>query len=347
MLSTMFGPAWPRKKVTFHSPVATEVSPELQYSSDNNSDTASTCAVVGTSNTLKNSASARSKAKNKGKEKMTTIDDSSDAAPEWTREEDRTICIRKSEAKSFVYNILYLLSFRKVLARSATDRTYHTRWAEIGKELKRGRRECQQRHRALSSHAKELGITTTKLAKLYIEEGNGGGNGDDSKSKKSSKDRNEGKTKNSNKTAEKSKAKHGGKSKDISNYDFKPEASPKSKKKKYKKRAPDSDSSSDSSSDEDEDDDDDPEVEYWAQRRYIYDTLYGGMYPDQKVLRPDRFYSESDCRVLAGLEARYRANKWLHIQADFCNATGRMVEAEVLKAKFYEDQKYGSFGSRA
>ncbi|KAI0546873.1 hypothetical protein F4679DRAFT_398945 [Xylaria curta] len=243
---------------------------------------------------------------------MTNTDDSSDAAPEWTREEDRTICIRKSEAKS---------------------------WAEIGKELKRGRRECQQRHRALSSHAKELGITTTKLAKLYIEEDDGDANGDDSKSKK----RGEGKTKNSNKTVEKSKAKHRDRSKDVSNYDSKPETSPKSKKKKTKKRAPDPDSSSDSSSDED--DDDDPDVEYWAQRRYIYDTLYGGMYPDQKVLRPDRFYSESDCRVLAGLEARYRANKWLHIQADFCNATGRMVEAEILKAKFYEDQKYGSNSS--
>ncbi|KAI0866266.1 hypothetical protein F4860DRAFT_215509 [Xylaria cubensis] len=310
MLSAMFDTAGPRKKVTFYSPVATEVSPEPEYlhSSSNNSDIASTCAVVGTGDRISNTPFERSKTKNKEKEKMMTVDYSSDT-PEWTREEDRIICVRKSQAKS---------------------------WAEIGKELKRGRRECQQRHRALSSHAKELGITTAQLAKLYIEEDE-----DESQSKKSTKDRDERKSKNSNETTDKSKAKHKDKSKDVSNYNSKTETSSKSKKKKNKKAVSEtSDSDSDSSSGGE--DDDDPEVEYWAQRRYIYDTLHGEMYPDQKVLRPDRFYSESDCRVLAGLEARYRANKWLHLQADFCNATGRMVEAEILKAKFYEDQNCGS-----
>ncbi|KAI0193954.1 hypothetical protein EV127DRAFT_504706 [Xylaria flabelliformis] len=227
--------------------------------------------------------------------------------------------------------LLYLFSFAgKVPARSMTDlRNSHIRWAEIGKELKRGRRECQQRHRALSSHAKELGITTAQLAKLYIEED------------EEDEDRDEGKSKNSNKKTDKSKAKHKDKSTDDSISDSKPETSSKRRKKKNKKAVSEtSDSDSDTSSGDE--DDDDPEVEYWAQRRYIYDTLHGEMYPDQKVLHPDRFYSESDCRVLAGLEARYRANKWLHIQADFCNATGRMVEAEILKAKFYEDQNCGS-----
>ncbi|KAI1753479.1 hypothetical protein F4782DRAFT_496484 [Xylaria castorea] len=243
---------------------------------------------------------------------MTTTDDSSDAVPEWTREEDRIICVRKFEAKS---------------------------WAEIGKELQRGRRECQQRHRALSSHAKELGITTAKLAKLYIKEEDDEGE-DESKPKKSNKDRDEGKSKNSNKKTDKSKARYKDKSKGAANYDSKSEETTSKSRKKNKKGVSEtsSDSESDSGPNSGSSSDDDPESEYWAQRRYIYDRLYGGMYPDQKVLRPDRFYSESDCRVLAGLEARYRANKWLYIQADFCNATGRMVEAEILKTKFYEDQ---------
>ncbi|KAI8951321.1 hypothetical protein F4801DRAFT_294248 [Xylaria longipes] len=272
---------------------------------------------------------------------MTTTDDSSDAAPEWTRDEDRIICVRKSEAKSCVYNILCRFHFPFLTdtasVRSMTDSSnHHARWAEIGKELKRSRRECQQRHRALSSHAKELGITTAKLAELYVDEDN-----ERSKTKKSSKYRDEGRPRDSSEAkTEKSKAKHKSKSK--------PEAPPESKKKKNKKGASEtsSDSGSDPKPDSSSDNDfDNLEAEYWAQRRYIYDTQYGELYPDQKVLRADRFYSESDCRVLAGLEARYRANKWLYIQADFCNATGRMVQAEILKAKFYEDQDGEPSGS--
>lgn len=282
---------------------------------------------------------------------MTTTDESSDAAPKWTRNEDRIICTRKSEAKSYVYTIFYqfyiIFLVGSVFVRSTADRSNHDgRWAEIGKELKRGRRECQQRHRALSSQAKELGITTAKLAKIYIEDDD-----DKSKPKKSAKDRDERTSKDNNEVkTDKLKAKHKGKSKDAANWDSKSETPPTSKTNKNKKQASEtssgSDSDPDSGSDSGPDDNDnDPEAEYWAQRRYIYDTQYSIMYPDQKVLRPDRFYSESDCRVLAGLEARYRANKWLYIQADFCNATGRMVEAEILKAKFYEDQNGGPFSS--
>jgi len=120
------------------------------------------------------------------------------------------------------------------------------------------------------------------------------------------------------------------------------------KKKKITKKRVVVSSSSSPSSDSDSDSDSESETqqanlgrggdfasEYWAQRRYFYDNVQHGMYPEQKVLRPDRFFSESDCRILSGLEAKFRADKWLHIQADFCNATGRMVDAEVLKRKFY------------
>ncbi|KAJ2989258.1 hypothetical protein NUW58_g3563 [Xylaria curta] len=231
----------------------------------------------------------KGKAVAKGKVKATSTDDSSDAL-EWTQEEGRIICVRKSEGKS---------------------------WAEIGKELGRGRRDCQQYHRILSSRAKKLGITTAKLAKLYMIE-------DEEKTKsEKSKSKENGEVKSD-------KANTRGKDKSKASDD-KEETTSKRKKKKNKEAPGNSSDSGSSSNDED------PNIEYWAQRRYIYDTMYGQMYPDQKVLRPDRFYSESDCHVLAGLEARYRANKWLYIQADFCNATGRMVDAEILKAKFYED----------
>ncbi|KAI2629145.1 hypothetical protein GGS26DRAFT_115285 [Hypomontagnella submonticulosa] len=57
-------------------------------------------------------------------------------------------------------------------------------------------------------------------------------------------------------------------------------------------------------------------------------------FPGGKKLTPDRYWSERDCRALSALEAKHRANKWLTIQAEFANYTGRMVDANVLKAKF-------------
>ncbi|KAI0120136.1 hypothetical protein GGR51DRAFT_554170 [Nemania sp. FL0031] len=331
----MFGPSKPKKTfadfqsrgkgVTFHSPVITGGVPEPGDLSPlgSNSDTESTRAEAGTDEELDGELGDElddpsfENSKTEGKrEKMSSADESSDAAPEWTRDEDRIIFMRKSQGKS---------------------------WAEIGKELERGRRECQQHYRMLRSHAKELGITTDSLAKLYIEEEE-----EKAKPSKGSKDKSKNKSKNSDEDqSDKTKkdAKGKAKAKDATKSDSKSE----SKKKKNKKAAsetsasdPDpesgSDSDSKSSSNEEEKEEEDAVAEYWAQRRYLYDTVYGQMFPDQKVLRPDRFYSESDCRVLAGLEARYRANKWLHIQADFCNATGRMVEAWVLEAKFNEDE---------
>lgn len=328
-----------------------EPEPELEpeypwYPPEDGSDIDSTCAEVGTNDDdddddnedIDGPASPIEERDNSTrKEKMSSTDESSDAAPEWTREEDRLICVRKSEAKS---------------------------WAEIGKELERGKKECQLRYRMLSSHAKQLGITTEKLARLYVDEDEEKAK---AKSKKSGKIKDKGKGKDEDEDENKreskardgkgkGKSKSGGKSKKAATKsNSKPHT--KSKSKKEKNRNVDSDSSSNSDDEEEgeeeEEEEDkeegeeeqdgdeeaeDPEAEYWAQRHFIYDTLYGNMYPDQKALRPDRFYSESDCRVLAGLEARYRANKWLYIQADFCNATGRMVEAELLRAKFYEDR---------
>ncbi|KAI1193816.1 hypothetical protein F5X97DRAFT_312902 [Nemania serpens] len=255
------------------------------------------------------------------KKRMSTTDESSDAAPEWTKDEYRTLCVRKSESKS---------------------------WSDICKELGRGKKDCKERYHKLSSYAKELGVTADKLARLYVDEDEKADA--KSKSKKSGKGNGNGKDK--GKYADEDEDKHESKAKDgkdkgkgkkgATKSDPKLDANSKSKRGKNKKIDSDLGSNSDDeegeAEDEDEDEEADSDAEYRAQSSYIYGTVYGTLYPDQKALRPDRFYSESDCRVLAGLEARYRAHKWLLIQADFRNATGRMVEAEILKAKFYEDQ---------
>ncbi|KAI0398265.1 hypothetical protein F5Y17DRAFT_454266 [Xylariaceae sp. FL0594] len=75
--------------------------------------------------------------------------------------------------------------------------------------------------------------------------------------------------------------------------------------------------------------------EFWAQRRYFYDNVLGGSYPQRKILLPDDMFSASDCRILSNIEARYRSEKWLYIAAEFKNATNRTVDPLVLRAKFY------------
>ncbi|KAJ8108197.1 hypothetical protein ONZ43_g6498 [Nemania bipapillata] len=85
------------KEVTFHSPVTTP-EPEDPLPSENDSDIESTRAEVGTDDEPSGSVPAEPQVG----EKMasTDTDGSSDATPEWTRGDDRTICVRKAEAKS-------------------------------------------------------------------------------------------------------------------------------------------------------------------------------------------------------------------------------------------------------
>lgn len=54
-------------------------------------------------------------------------------------------------------------------------------------------------------------------------------------------------------------------------------------------------------------------------------------------LRPNSIWSESDVDLLMFLEDRYNQEKWLQLQAGFFNWTGRMVDSEIIKAKFQED----------
>lgn len=54
-------------------------------------------------------------------------------------------------------------------------------------------------------------------------------------------------------------------------------------------------------------------------------------------LRPDLIWSTEDCHLLEDLENNYTRNKWLHMQADFFNWSGRMVDASIIERKFKED----------
>lgn len=57
-------------------------------------------------------------------------------------------------------------------------------------------------------------------------------------------------------------------------------------------------------------------------------------------LKPNKFWTEQDVDILMFLEARHTDEKWLQIQAGFYNWTGRMVDSDIIKAKFIEDGRY-------
>lgn len=94
------------------------------------------------------------------------------------------------------------------------------------------------------------------------------------------------------------------------------------------------DSSSSSSSEDDSDSDsDDSEGERAEQKRFLYHEYWSELYPKQKTYKPDRHWTEGDCKVLAVIEAKDEALKYKRMQADFFNATGRMVSEEIIKHK--------------
>jgi hypothetical protein len=53
-------------------------------------------------------------------------------------------------------------------------------------------------------------------------------------------------------------------------------------------------------------------------------------------LKADDNWSREDCETLEMLEARYREQKWLSMQASFYNLTGRMVRADIIERKLSE-----------
>ncbi|KAJ9142740.1 hypothetical protein NKR23_g7125 [Pleurostoma richardsiae] len=80
------------------------------------------------------------------------------------------------------------------------------------------------------------------------------------------------------------------------------------------------------------------ETERLAKEEAVFTALYGGLPAGgDKKLRPDGVFSERDCCVLDAIDARRRVNRWLEVQAAFFNATGRMVDPELLRRKLEED----------
>ncbi|KAI9158799.1 hypothetical protein HJFPF1_06797 [Paramyrothecium foliicola] len=69
------------------------------------------------------------------------------------------------------------------------------------------------------------------------------------------------------------------------------------------------------------------------QDRYLRKHIWSRLYPSSVRPRPDDYFDEADCAVLAAVHGRHTHARWLEMQANFYNATGRMVPLDVIRAR--------------
>ncbi len=74
-------------------------------------------------------------------------------------------------------------------------------------------------------------------------------------------------------------------------------------------------------------------IEHECQKQYWHEHIARHLYPASIRVEPDAHFSQSDCRVLEMIDARYQSVRWLETQARFYNETGRMVPLEAIRRK--------------
>jgi hypothetical protein len=67
------------------------------------------------------------------------------------------------------------------------------------------------------------------------------------------------------------------------------------------------------------------------QTRYLQDHIYSEMYPAEIHPHPDAYLNQRDCDLLATIDSKYKRSRWLEMQANFYNVTGRMVPLEAIR----------------
>ncbi|OBS18697.1 hypothetical protein FPOA_10424 [Fusarium poae] len=73
----------------------------------------------------------------------------------------------------------------------------------------------------------------------------------------------------------------------------------------------------------------DPEKQ--EQMKYLHEEIYHEMYPADIHPQPDAYLNERDCALLSTIDSKYKQSRWLEMQANFYNVTGRMVPLEAIR----------------
>lgn len=69
------------------------------------------------------------------------------------------------------------------------------------------------------------------------------------------------------------------------------------------------------------------------QQIYLQDQIRENLYPPYLSLKDDAHFTKRDCEVLATVDSKMKRGKWLEMQANFFNATGKMVPISVFRDK--------------
>ncbi|KAK0392185.1 hypothetical protein NLU13_1683 [Sarocladium strictum] len=75
------------------------------------------------------------------------------------------------------------------------------------------------------------------------------------------------------------------------------------------------------------------------QRTYLRSTIRPALYPKRITLKPDVAFSASDCDVLESVDAQHHRGRWLEMQANFYNATGRFIPLHCIRDKFQRAER--------
>lgn len=69
------------------------------------------------------------------------------------------------------------------------------------------------------------------------------------------------------------------------------------------------------------------------QQMYLQDQIRENLYPPYLSLQEDNHLTKRDCAVLATVDSKMKRGKWLEMQANFFNVTGKMVPISVFRDK--------------
>ncbi|RSM07826.1 hypothetical protein CDV31_008416 [Fusarium ambrosium] len=70
-----------------------------------------------------------------------------------------------------------------------------------------------------------------------------------------------------------------------------------------------------------------------ADMRYLQGHVYKLLYPPEIHPEPDENFCRKDCELLGSIDSKYKKNRWLEMQANFFNVTGRLIPLELIRDK--------------
>lgn len=262
-------------------------------------------------------------------EATTSIDDSPTQPPE---ESSATDSATVSSDRNWT------MSEDAILRGMKHDERGSVTWAEICKALKKSKKDVQARWKVISKNQIIQGAAKADASTPVPEENKQNSSNNGKENKIQAKMSPKGKEKEENKRKDTETKWHKGQRNTKVATETKAAKSKASKTNKdiLSGEEPSAESSKSSGDEEEEEEDysygyDDQERR--RQKRYYIKNVQNQLYPPTLRPQADAYFSQRDCDILAAVESKYVRSKWLEMQANFYNVTGRMVPLHVIRDK--------------